>query len=58
VTGAAQFGEDVELPRLQVVGGEDRTARTVEVAGQPRDPAQDLQRRYVKIGTFGAPRLD
>ena len=42
--GAAQRGQHVELPRLDLGGGERLAAGQVEVAGEPGDPAEDRDR--------------
>ena len=57
-TGAPQRGQDVELPRLDPVVGERLPAGEVEVAGQPRDPAEDGDRRQVEVAALARPRLD
>ena len=53
---AAQRGEHVELPRLEAVVGERAAPRDVQVPGQPGDPAEDLHRLDVEVGTLGPPR--
>ena len=58
LAGPAQRGEHVELPRLDVVRGEGAFAGQVEVAGEPADPAEDLDGREVEVGALARPRLD
>ena len=57
-TRPAQRRQDVELPGLQVVGGEDVPPRPVEVPGQPRDPAEDVQGLDIELGAFRTPGSD
>ncbi len=52
----AQRGEHVELPRLEAVVGERAAPRDVQVPGEPGDPAEDLHRLDVEVGTLGLPR--
>jgi hypothetical protein len=54
----AQLAEDVELPRLQLVLGEDVPPGTIQMPGQPGNAAEDVQRLHVEVRTFGAPCLD
>ena len=56
--GAAQCGEHVELPRLEVVRLERGAACTVEVTGQPGDAREHVERRDVEVGSFARPRRD
>ena len=57
-TGAPQRRQHVELPRLDVVGAEGVAAGEVEVAGQPADPAEHLDRAEVEVAALAGPRLD
>ena len=58
LTGATQRGEHVELPALEAVAAERLATRTVEVTGQPGDPAEHLQRCDIEVGTLAPPRRD
>ena len=58
LAGTTEGGEDVELPSLQPVPAERLAACPVEVAGQPGDPAQHLQRCDVEVRTLPPPRRD
>ena len=57
-TRTPQRGQHVELPRLDVVGGEGVAAGQVEVAGQPGDAAEDLHRTEVEVAALARPGLD
>ena len=54
---APQCRQHVELPRLDLVGGEGRPPGQVEVPGQPGDPAEDGDRREVEVRPLARPRL-
>ena len=56
--GSAQRGEHVELPGLEIVCREGLLAGAVEVAGEARDPAQDLHGGDVDVGTLPFPGGD
>ena len=53
--GAAQGGEDVELPGLERVRGEGLPAGEVEVPGEPGHAGQDLEGGDVEVGAFALP---
>ncbi len=57
VAGPAQGGQHVELPDLDLVRGEGVLAGQVEVPGEPADPAEDLDRGQVEVGTLARPCL-
>ena len=53
--GAAQGGEDVELPRLEGVAGEGLASGEVEVPGEPGHPGEDLQGGDVEVRALALP---
>ena len=55
---AAQGRQHVPLPRLQVAAAERVAARAVEVAREPVDAREHLERREVEIGPLRDPRFD
>ena len=55
---AAQRREHVPLPRLEVAAAERVAPRAVEVAREPVDAREHLQRREVEVGALRDPRLD
>ncbi len=57
-SGAAQRGQHVELPILQIMGAERTRAEAVQAAGQSANPREHLHRRKIEIRTFPSPGLD
>ena len=57
-SGAAQRGQHVELPILQIMGAERIRAEAVQAPGQPADPREHLHWRNIEIRTFPSPGLD
>src|SRR5690606_9459098 len=55
---AAQGGQDVELPRIQLRPGEGAAAHQVEVTREAGHPGQHLERRHVEVWAFAAPGRD
>lgn len=58
MAGAAQRGQDVECPRLQVVAEEGFAAGEVEVSGEPTDAGEHQHRGGIQIWALGDPRRD
>ena len=58
LAGAAQRGQDIELPAGQLVRGEGVGPRAVEPLSQAGDPAHHLHRRQVQIRPFAGPCRD
>ncbi|GAA2908739.1 hypothetical protein GCM10020221_01030 [Streptomyces thioluteus] len=56
--GPAQRGQHVELPGLQLVLCEGQSTGAVEVASEPADPAEHLQRLHVEVRALPAPCCD
>src|SRR5690606_10450295 len=55
---AAQGGEHVELPRLEVGGAEGVTPGAVEVARESCDTAEHLHRLEVEVAALAGPRIN
>ena len=57
-SSAAQRGQHVELPILQIMRAERTRAEAVQAPGQPANPREHLHRRKIEIRTFPSPGLD
>src|SRR5690606_13956898 len=53
-----QGRQHVPLPRLELAAPERFAARPVEVARQPVDPREHLERREVEVGSLCLPGVD